>query len=76
MVLFEKNNFLTGKHSDDDPDVYSLEDSGKPSGNAQKCFLDVNGKGNINVAQKFKDKLNGSFPGLNFDLLTSQVKIK
>ena len=66
-----KNGFLTGTQSSDDPNVYSLEGSGKPSGKVQKCLLDVYEKGNKKVVEKFKDKLYESFPDLHFELLTS-----
>lgn len=56
-----KNGFLTGIQSDDRPDVYTLEGSGKPSGKVQKCLLDISEKGSKKVAEKFKDKLYESF---------------
>ncbi|KAJ7388429.1 SPT3 Dosage dependent suppressor of Ty-induced promoter mutations-like protein [Desmophyllum pertusum] len=36
-----KNGFLNGIQSDELPDMYTLEGSGKPSGKVQKCFLNV-----------------------------------
>lgn len=66
-----KSGFFNGVQSDDPPDVYTLEGSGKPSGKVQKCHLDVNGKGTKKVVEKFKDKLYESFPDLHFDLLTN-----
>ena len=70
MVLLEKW-LLNGMQSDDSPDVYTLEGSGKPSGKVQKCLLDVNEKGTKKVAEKFKDKLYEAFPDLHFNLLTN-----
>ena len=65
-----KNDFLKGAQSDDPPDVYTLEGSGKPTGKVQKCLLDVYEKGTRKVAEKFIDKLYDSFPDLHFELLT------
>lgn len=66
-----KNGFLNGIQSDELPDMYTLEGSGKPSGKVQKCFLNVQEKGTKKVAEKFKDKLYDSFPDLHFDLLSN-----
>ena len=48
-----KNGFFNRVQSDDPPDVYTLEGSGKPSGKVQKCHLDVSEKGTKKVAEKF-----------------------
>jgi len=66
-----KNGLLKGVQSDDPPDVYTLEGSGKPSGKVQKCLLNVKEKGTKKVAEKFKDKLYESFPDLHFELLSN-----
>lgn len=66
-----RNGLLNGMQSDDSPDVYTLEGSGKPSGKVQKWLLDVNEKGTKKVAEKFKDKLYEAFPDLHFNLLTN-----